>query len=368
MTVYRVTVSTLNGRQWITPMAMSAMNVLCAASLLYCSNVSAADEEPRAASERRRTTLRFLPPPDDPATESPQRAIPAAPAKHRSLAELRAGLQAIAAEDRKLSGTGIERERQRALLRLRMYRFLCHLPQADLTLELQLNDDALAAAEICRRLGKLSHAPENPGIPDAEFQAAREAASKCNLSFGLNDLTKAIDLWMKDSGAHNLSRLVHRRWCLNPKMLKLGLGRSADFCAMWAFDNSRIPAPEYEFIGFPPPGYVPVDFFGPEYPWSITLNPGKYLAPELEAISVDLLPILEDQADREHPLKIENLTVDTQGFGVNNCVIFWPESLTVGPRQSYQLYVRGLQTIDGTPTSVEFAVRFVDAIPHLAPD
>jgi hypothetical protein len=43
-------------------------------------------------------------------------------------------------------------------------------------LDLQLNDDALAAADICRRLGKLSHAPENPGIPEAEYERARIAA------------------------------------------------------------------------------------------------------------------------------------------------------------------------------------------------
>ena len=155
---------------------------------------------------------------------------------------------------------------------------------------------------------------------------------------------------------------------MNPKLLKLGLGRDDDFCAMWAFDKSRALAHEYEFISFPPPGYVPVDMFGPAYAWSITLNPGKYLAPELKAITVELFPIREDQADREHPLEIEHVTVDTHGFGVNNCVIFRPKSLEVRPLQSYQLELRGLQTIVGKPTIVKFAVRFVDAILPATPD
>ncbi len=353
----------MKGRQRIAPAAMLAGNLLCAAALLALSNFSRAGEAPRAAIEQRRSTLEVVPSADDPraAVETPQPPIPAAPANERSLAELQAGLQAIATEDRKLSSTGIERDRQRALLRLRMYRFLCRLPQADLALEPQLNDDALAAAGICRRLGKLSHGPENPGLPDAEFQRARDAASKCNLSFGRGNLTKAIDFWMDDSDPRNFSRLGHRRWCLNPKLLKLGLGRDDDFCAMWAFDKSRALAHEYEFISFPPPGYVPVDMFGPTYAWSITLNPGKYLAPELKAIAVELFPIRDDQADREHPLEVEHLTVDTHGFGVNNCVIFRPKSLEVRPLESYQLELRGLQTIDGKPTSVNFAVRFVDA-------
>lgn len=288
--------------------------------------------------------------------------MPAPPAGQHALAELRGGLLAIAAEERGLSSVGMERERQIALLRLRMYRFLCGLPQAELALDRELNDDALAAADICRRLEKLSHAPDNPGLPEAEYQRARGAACKCNLSFGRGNLTKAIDLWMDDSDAHNLSRLGHRRWCLNPKMLKLGLGRADDFCAMWAFDNNRTPAPEYDFISFPPPGFVPVDFFGSTYAWSITLNPSKYRSPDSKAITVELFPIQQNQVDREHPLAIEHLKIDTQGFGVNNCVIFRPNALKVQSLQSYQLKLQGLQAHDGKPTSVSFAVHFVDAI------
>ncbi len=352
------------------PAAMLVGNLLCAATQLYFSNSSEAVETPPPAIEQRRSTLEVVPPADEPpdTAESPQPPIAAAPADQRSLAELNAGLNALIDEDRNLSSTGIELERQRALLRLRMYRYLCRLPQADLTLNPQLNDDALAAAAICRRLGKLSHAPENPGIPDAEFQRARGAASKCNLSFGRGNLTKAIDFWMDDSDPRNFSRLGHRRWCLNPQMLKLGVGRDDDFCAMWAFDKSRPLAHEYEFISFPPPGYVPVDMFGPAYAWSITLNPGKYIAPELKNITVELFPIRDGQADREHPLEVENLTVDRHGFGVNNCVIFRPKSLDVRPLQSYQLELHGLQTIDGKPTSVQFAVRFVEAMVPATPE
>lgn len=354
----------LKGRRWIASAAILAGNVLGAATLLYYGGSSAAAEATRGANERRQSTLEVVPSDDGPrdAVATPQPPIPAPPANERSLAELHAGLQAIAAEDRKLSSTGIERERQRALLRLRMYRFLCHLPQADLALDPQLNDEALAAANICRRLGKLSHEPDNPGLPDVEFQRARGAASKCNLSSGYTNLTKAIDLWMNDSDARNVSRLGHRRWCLNPKLQKLGFGRDDDFCAMWAFDKSRTLAHEYEFISFPPPGYVPVDMFGDAYAWSMTLNPDRYLTPDSKNITVELFPIRQDQPDREHPLEIEHLAIDTNGFGVNNCVIFRPKSLDVRPLQSYQLELRGLQTIDGKPTSVKFAVRFVEPI------
>jgi len=364
MTIDRFRLSALNGRQWIAPAAMLVGSVLSVATLLFKSNFSDAVEEPRAVIEQRRSTLRFVPSAADPSdtAKSPQPPISTEPTDERSFAELRAGLQAIATEERELTSTGMERERQSALLRLRMYRFLCYLPQDDLTLSRELDEDALAVADICRRLKKLSHAPDNPGLPDAEYERARVAAGKCNLSSGQSSLSKAIDLWMNDSDAQNFNRLGHRRWCLNPKLLKLGLGRSEQYCAMWAFDSSRTPAPEYAFISFPPPGFVPVDFFASSYAWSVSLNPGKYRPPDLKAITVELFPIRQDQVDRDRPFEIERLTVDTQGFGVNNCVIFRPKSLKVLPLQSYQLEIRGLQYLDGEPTRVSFSVRFVDAI------
>jgi hypothetical protein len=279
--------------------------------------------------------------------------------KHRSLQQLQAGLRAIADEGRQFTGADEEREQQAALLRLRSYRFLCSVPQAKLTLDAELAADAVAVADICDRLGKLSHEPENPDLPEEEYQRARTAAGRCNLSHGPNKLTKAIDLWMDDSDEHNLETLGHRRWCLNPTMQKLGFGRVGDYCAMWALDSSGPAAADYDVISFPPPGYVPIDFFGAKHAWSITLNPAKYAAPELEEVEVELFPLAPGGANRAQALEIENLTVDTQGFGVSNCLIFQPQELKVLPGKSYVLEIRGLQTRDDEPVSLTFPIHFV---------
>lgn len=288
------------------------------------------------------------------------------PVKQRSLKQLQAGLRSIADEGRKVTATDDERERQAALLRLRSYRFLCSLPQVKLTLDAALDEDAVAVANICSRLGKLSHEPENPDLPEEEYQRARTAAGKCNLSCGPNTLTKAIDMWMDDSDEHNLGQLGHRRWCLNPSMQKLGLGRSGDYSAMWALDSSGTAAADYDVISFPPPGYVPIDFFGEEYAWSITVNPAKYLAPELKELVVQLFPIEQGEADRANAIEIENLAVDTQGFGVSNCIIFRPKAINVATGKSYLLELRGLQTRDDQPASVTFPVHFVGAMVAVA--
>lgn len=331
---------------------MSPTRVLLVCVLLFSSQFSHA-REPLDGVEAPRGA--DLPNGDD--TPATVVAI-----KHRSLSQLQAGLRLIADEGRKVAATDDERERELALLRLRSYRFLCSVPQQKLTLDATLNEDAVAVADICSRLEKLSHEPENPDLPEEEYQRARTAAGKCNLAFGPSTLTEAIDLWMDDSDEHNVGHLGHRRWCLNPRMLKLGLGRVGDYCAMWAHDNNGMAAADYDVISFPPPGYVPIDFFDAKYAWSITLNPAKYLEPELEEVVVKLFPIQRGETDRANPLETENLAVDTQGFGVGNCIIFQPTALEVVAGKSYLLEIGGLQTLDGQPVNVTYRVRFVAAM------
>jgi len=340
---------------------MVSTRVLLTSVLLFSGQISHAVEPPKGIESYRTSRLPAAPRRDDLPLGRDRPPI-VVPVKQRSLEQLHAGLRSIADKRRQVTATDHERERQTALLRLRSYRFLCSLPQEKLALDVALDEDAVAVADICSRLGKLSHAPENPDLPEEEYQRAFTAAGKCNLSCGLSTLTKAIDMWMNDSDAYNVGQLGHRRWCLNPRMQKLGLGRSGDYCAMWAFDSSGASAADYDMISFPPPGYVPIDFFGPNYAWSVTLNPAKYLAPELKEIEVQLFPIEQGQADREHALELENLAVDTQGYGVSNCIIFQPKAMQVGTGHSYLLEIRGLQTRDGEPASVIFPVHFVAAM------
>src|SRR5262249_16507489 len=58
-------------------------------------------------------------------------------------------------------GTDIEREG--ALRRLKIYRYLVELPYDDIVLDPQMNKEAQAAALICDKLKQLNHNPPNPG-------------------------------------------------------------------------------------------------------------------------------------------------------------------------------------------------------------
>ena len=141
-------------------------------------------------------------------------------------------------------------KREEALRLLMAYRFLCGVPYEDLQLDWNYTAHAVAGARILNVIGKLTHGPENPGWPEADYQLAKKGCGSSNISSS-SSLTKSVNMFMNDSDKSNISRLGHRRWCLNPQMQRTGFGSFGKFSAMWSFDNSRQEKPDYDYIAFP---------------------------------------------------------------------------------------------------------------------
>src|SRR5262249_53377270 len=137
-----------------------------------------------------------------------------------------------------------------------------------------------AAAALCQRIGRLDHNPPNPGMKEDEYKLALKGVHSCNLHQGQANLVEAIDGFMDDSDPANIVHVGHRRWCLHPLLTKTGLGRRGGYCALWAHDASRNPAPAYDFLAFPARGPMPVTFFRQNWAWHISLNPARYRAPD----------------------------------------------------------------------------------------
>src|SRR5262249_22794081 len=150
------------------------------------------------------------------------------PAYDRTLADIQAKLAELAKEGKT--------ETEKGLARLKAYRYLCRIPYEDFALDEEFNKYAQAASKICNELGRLEHKPTNPGGPEDEFKMAFKGTSSSSLAFGDPTIAAAVDGWMDDSDKDNIDRLGHRRWCLNPKMQKVGFGRTGKFSAMYCFD------------------------------------------------------------------------------------------------------------------------------------
>jgi hypothetical protein len=276
----------------------------------------------------------------------------------RDLEALRRGLASLAAEQTGKPGAA-DREIMTALVRLKMYRFLCGLPESDIVIDERLNTEALAAADICRRLGQLTHHPTNPGLSAEDYEAARRGAQSGNLAMGMTTLSAAVDAWMDDSDPPNIRAVGHRRWCLNPPLRKVGFGRVDRWSAMWAHDMSGPSRLPRSAVCYPPPGPVPIDLFRPHYAWSVSLDPRRFVKPRLETIRVAVCSRAR-AAEAGELLPLDPLVVDTSGFGIDNCIIFKPVGLSTAAGAGYVVVIEGLEDHDGHAITLRYITEFVE--------
>jgi Cysteine-rich secretory protein family len=259
----------------------------------------------------------------------------------RSREDMKKKLAEIEPPDQKITDEASERDA--ALRRLKAYRYICEVPYEKLTLDDEMNKFCLAGAQLCAKIGKIEHKPANPGLPEAEYKTAFTGTSKSNLAMGYTSLVRAVDGWMDDSDPSNLDRLGHRRWCINPRMLKTGFGRTGKYGAMYSQDQSQKAVPDFDFVAFPARGWMPVEYFNPRYAWSVSLHPQKYKITgdvEIRVCEIDLK--LNKMSE---PLKLNYNKPNTASFGLSNCLIFRPEKIERGKR--YLVEIDGVKRPDG---------------------
>lgn len=279
------------------------------------------------------------------------------PAKTRTAEEIKKKLAEITAVPAK-EPAGIEGERAAALRRLKAYRYLAGVPYDDLTLDDDANTACQAGAKLCAKIGRLDHKPKNPGLPEDDYQLALKGTSRSNLAWGYPTLSKAVDTWMDDSDAPNVGRVGHRRWCLNPLMQTTGFGRSGQYTAMYVFDQMRKKVPDYAFVAWPPAGPMPVEYFKGGTAWSVSVNPHTYNKPG-DDVKVNVYTVNSKGEKSANPLKLKSTVVETNPFGIPNCIIFRPEKVTVAAGRKYVVEIEGLTSgKDKAAAPVRYQVEF----------
>ena len=247
------------------------------------------------------------------------------------------------------------------LQRLKTYRYVCGVPYEDIAWSDEYAKLAHHASLINAKLNKLTHNPEKPsGMSDQEYALGKRGAGESNLFMGRTQPKACVDGWMDDSDSRNIDRVGHRRWCLNPAMLKSAFGTVGKYAAMYAFDRSRKPVPDWDFVAFPARGYMPIDLFGGHYAWSVSPNMRKYAKPSKNAVKATIQPVNEKLADAGGPLKLNYFNVENNGFGSGTAIIFRPESVAVKPGTRYKVTIAGLKTKSGAPAEIQYLVHFID--------
>jgi hypothetical protein len=219
---------------------------------------------------------------------------------------------------------------------------------------------AHAAADICARLNKLTHAPEHPpGMSDAEYQLGKDGAGQSNLFMGRTDPSGCVDGWMDDSDPTNIDRVGHRRWILNPAMGTTAFGTEGRYAAMYAFDGSNRSVPEWDVVTYPTRGAMPVQFFGARHAWSISPNTKKYALPAQSELAVSIRALNAKAEPQGDALALEYFHLDTGGFGSGPAVIFRPKDFPLGPG-SYAVTLTGVKDKSGAAATISYTVNFVN--------
>jgi hypothetical protein len=249
--------------------------------------------------------------------------------------------------------------RVRALRRLQQYRFLCGVPYEGMLLDPTMNELCAAGAKLCKAIGRLDHTPPNPGWPDAEYRRAYEGTSHSNLSMGAN-MQGSVDSYMDDSDPGNVGRVGHRRWCLNPRMLRTGFGIDGVWTAMWSMDASRSKVPPIDFVAYPARGYMPREYFRRNVAWSISSATGKYAARSKDKVKIVVRALDDWYAPTGEPYKLVDVNIEAGGYGGSPCLIFRPVSLG---NEAGKKYWTEISTDGDDAPEVRYLTEFVSVKP-----
>lgn len=258
---------------------------------------------------------------------------------------------------------------QAALNRLNALRRIAGLKP--LQISEKWNKVAQYGAELLASSQEFSHEPARPRTMSEEFyEIAVNGTSTSNIAGGLN-LTDSIDSFMDDSDAHNIPRVGHRRWQLNPSATSIGFGyATGGFYKQYVAekvigDDAKTPC-DYDFIAWPASGNFPSNIFDKNTAWSVSVNPEVFQKPDMNNIAITL----KRQSDGKTWVfnNKNNYTaadtglyfnIDISNKGVNNCIIFRPDGIEEYAG-IYNITITGLKTVNNTPMKLTYQVDFFD--------
>ena len=265
---------------------------------------------------------------------------------------------------------------------------------AEVTFTDELNLSASWGGLVLAMNDKLTHYPDQPeGMLDEDYQKGYDATTSSNISYSggyaeSEVLRIAVKGQMEDKSAGNIPMLGHRRWLLNPGTKTMGVGTAnteADSRPNYYTDVrvfgtgvSTGSVTDYEFIAWPASGNNLSDTFPATTPWSITLNPSLYTTPQKANVTVKVTRKSDgtvwtfDQNDYTSNSNLigadyEYFNVETNYYGVNNCIIFRPAYGAFDKYEGeYTVDVTGLQDASGNETELHYKALFAAyGAPHV---
>lgn len=230
---------------------------------------------------------------------------------------------------------------------------------AGISNNLVLNEAATAktqAASLVNSINRvLTHFPQKPsGMEDSMYQLGAQGARSSNLAAGYDTINSSlVHGYMYDGDRSNIAAVGHRRWILNPSMSATGFGYCDNYSGMYAFDMNNKSASEYGVVW--PAQTMPTDYFGADYPWSISMG----YEVNRDSVQVKLMRLSDNRTWNFNASSADGyFNVNNDGYGQTGCIIFRPDDI-----ESYANGDKFQVTITGLNTPVSYQVSFFDLIP-----
>lgn len=259
---------------------------------------------------------------------------------------------------------------ENALNLLNFIRYVAGIP-ADVTWNEDYTQMTQAGALLNCVNGELSHTPARPNGFTAEYdelyEKGRKGCGSSNIAMGYGNISKALlNGWMYDGDSSNVDRMGHRRWVLNPSMSQTGFGAVGAYSAMYAFDRGGSKVSD--FVAWPAQN-MPIELMnGSGTPWTLSLGT-DYQAADIQKVTVVLRDISKNKSWTFSGSKANGLfKVNLEGYGMPNCIIFRPNSVSYDKTSRFQVEVTGLKdAATGSDARIVYDVNFFSLSDTLKP-
>lgn len=245
-------------------------------------------------------------------------------------------------------------------------RYVAHL-SSNIALDDDFNKEAQAAALLNAVNNQLTHSPSKPTNMDNRiYEMGKKGAASSNLGMGhANLITNIVNGYMNDGDSYNIDRIGHRVWILSPKLKRIGFGFARSESAMKVIDdnmwkNSYEP---FDYVSWPAKTAMPIENFGTEFPWSVSLNQEKYDNKRISEVKVELVRLKDNKKwDFNNKSADGYFNVSTANYGyLPYTIIFRPLNIEQYKNgDKFKVTISNIYTLNGSAEQVSFETTFFD--------
>lgn len=244
-----------------------------------------------------------------------------------------------------------------ALNLVNFIRYVAGIP-ADVTLNEEYTQMAQAGALLNAVNKELSHSPAKPsGCSDELYKTGWKGCSDSNIAYNYGNIAQSLlNGWMYDGGTSNIASVGHRRWVLNPAMTQTGFGAVGAYANMYALGKGGSSITDY--VAWPARN-MPIELMnGSGTPWTLSLGTNYQMAQQGQ-VTVTLKDVSAGKTWTFSEKKQDGyFAVNTREYGMPNCIIFRPNSISYGKNSQFHVTVTGLKNQEGRAATISYNVDF----------